>query len=158
MVVEAFGLFLVDELGAVGEVDNCFFLSEGCHIVDVVDRYKSLFGNHETDQAVFEVAHAPGLVHHELLVLVVFEMAVAVAFSVVAFANKLLVVVIFHQTSFDATMHIGGSDVAFLSQALPPAAVTVVVAPIAYFGGVAVGGERNLDAVSDTHFIGGYFK
>ena len=78
------------------------------------------------------------------------------AVLVVAYAADEALLVELDQLAFEAAVDIGAGDVAFGTDALPPAAMAVVVAPMGYLGGVAGLGVDDVEAVLDAHAVVGF--
>lgn len=156
-VVEGFGALVRDFLGAVLEVDDDLGFALWCETCDVEDGDELGVGCQQAYASVGEGAVGPALVDDEVAVFEVAAGAVTEAVLVEAFADEEAVVVVLDEASFDAAADVDGGDVAVLADALPPAAVTVVVGPVGHFGGVALGGVDDVWAVFDAHLVGGFF-
>ena len=153
MGVESFGFFVVDEGGSVRQINDSLVLAMGQHIVNIVDGEVTLFGDGEAHFAVAQGAVVPGLVHHKDAFLVVAVLPVTFAVDVVALADQLAFIIVFHQLALYSSTHVGSGDVAFGAKAFPPATMSAVVGPIGDLGGVAIGVEDDLQPMADTHLI-----
>ena len=145
------------ELDTVAQEDDGLGLALCCHAGDVVDGDIARFRGLEEDIPVIHHAVVPVFLDGEGAVLVVFVVAVLEASAVVALAAQLSVVVIGHETTFEAAIDIVAGDVAILAHAFPPAAMSVVVGPGSHLGSVAVVLEDDVAAILDAHLVIGFF-
>lgn len=154
-VVEGFGAFVRHLLAAVLEVYDglCFALRGEASYVAHGDELG--VGGEEAHLAVAESTVIPGLVDGHVAVLEEAVGTVAEAVLVEALADEEAVVVVLHKASLEAAADVGAGDVALLADALPPAAMTVIVGPVGHLGGVALGGVYDVEAVFDAHLVFG---
>lgn len=151
-----FVAFVGHELGAVLEDDDGLAFALGGHAGDVVDGDVLVAGGEAKEYlAVVHVAVVPAFADGEGVVFVEFIVAVFEAADIPSFADEEAVVVVFHEASLETTIDVVACDIAVFADALPPAAVAVVVEPVGNFGGVAVAFIDDVDAVFDAHIVGG---
>ena len=155
-LVEEVGALEGGFLAAVAEDEEHLVLALRGEADDVVDGDELLVGGEQAHLAVGHHAVLPALVDGHLALLVVVVAAVLEAVLVVAYAADKALLVELDQLAFEAAVDIGAGDVAFGADALPPAAVAVVVAPMGYLGGVAGLGVDDVEAVLDAHAVVGF--
>lgn len=135
-----------------------FSLALCCHAGDIVDGDKLVAcGEAEEDFTVVHIAVMPAFLDGEDVVFEVFVVAMLETALVPAFADELVVIVVFDESALEATVDIVAGDETILADAFPPAAVAVVVEPVGHFGGVAVALIDDVDAIFDTHIVRGLF-
>lgn len=156
-LIEEVGALMGDYFAAVAEDNSYFGFAQRGKADDVVDGDELLVGSEHAHASVGHHAVLPALVDGELAFFVVLVGAVLEALEVVAFAGQEVIVVIFDKGAFETAVDIGTGDVALGADALPPAAVAMVVAPMGHLGGVAFGGVDDMEAVLDAHAVGGFF-
>ena len=82
-------------------------------------------------------------------------MTVSVTLHIIALAHQAAFIVILHQSAFNAAVHVIGRNISFHANPFPPAAMTMVVVPVAHLSCVAVRIEQHLLPMAHTHFIMG---
>lgn len=157
-VEDLFVALVGHEACVVFEEYDGFTLALCCHAGDVVDGDKLVAGGEaEENLAVVHVAVMPAFLDGEGVVFEVFVVTVLEAALVPAFADELVVVVVFDESALKTAVDIVAGDETILADTFPPATVAVVVKPVGHLGGVAVALVDDIDAVFDAHIVRGLF-